>query len=99
ADFMFEVMVMMKIIQGGLLNTLLPIGGATMIAPSGLKEPDYSFKPTSRPCRNPWPTLVIETALSHSRARLLVDTRWWLENGDGQVKIVIAISVSRADMR
>ncbi|PWW75399.1 hypothetical protein C7212DRAFT_203032 [Tuber magnatum] len=99
ANSMFEGLVTIKTVQGGLLWKLIPMGSPTMIAPSGLKEPDYSFKPESRPGRDSWPTLVIETALFDSQTRLLADTTWWLENGDGQVKIVIAISVSRAEMR
>ncbi|PWW75394.1 hypothetical protein C7212DRAFT_345377 [Tuber magnatum] len=96
---MFEGMIMVKILEGSLHRKLHPIGSTTMIAPSGLKEPDSSFAPVSRPYQDSWPTLVIETALSHSQTRLVADTRWWLENADGQVKIVIAISVSRAEMR
>ncbi|PWW75392.1 hypothetical protein C7212DRAFT_202884 [Tuber magnatum] len=70
-----------------------------MIAPSGLKEPDSSFAPVSRPSEDAWPTLVLETVLSHSQMRLVADARWWLENAGGEVKIVIAVSVSWANMR
>lgn len=41
-----------------------------------------------------WPTIVIEVGLSESLPHLRVSACWWLENGNGQVQIVLICSLA-----
>jgi hypothetical protein len=61
------------------------------------KEGDSTFKPYSRrPNDTDWPTIVFESGFSESLSRLRHDARWWLVESGGDVKIVIIISMKRA---
>jgi hypothetical protein len=42
-----------------------------------------------------WPTVVIETGVSESLPRLRQDARWWFGASDGEVRMVIIISVKK----
>ncbi|KAJ5818347.1 hypothetical protein N7474_003938 [Penicillium riverlandense] len=65
------------------------------------KQPDQQLIPTSqippRPLRvSPVsPTLVIETGVSESLAKLRWDAGWWLTNTNGGVKIALVVSINR----
>ncbi|RPA88920.1 hypothetical protein L873DRAFT_1823748 [Choiromyces venosus 120613-1] len=59
-------------------------------------ESDTAFKPSSRPLESNWPTVVFECGVSESLKRLTVDSRWWLDNSAGGVKIVLLFSISKA---
>ncbi|PGH31782.1 hypothetical protein GX50_05448 [[Emmonsia] crescens] len=61
------------------------------------KDPDMSWQPTKLPQgrSSQWPTLVLEVGLSESQAQLERDVRWWLEESNGDVGIVITIGIER----
>lgn len=64
------------------------------------KESDECFHPASRlpaPAQQsePWPTLVIETGVSESLSKLREDARWWFNNSDGDVRIVLILSIKK----
>ena len=59
------------------------------------KEGDSAYRPHSfRPNETDWPTIVIESGVSLRRLRF--DASWWLTESGGDVKIVIIISIQRA---
>jgi hypothetical protein len=67
------------------------------MGPSAKKKPGGCGMPIpARLNEEAWPTLVLETGLSESLPQLRMDTRWWLANSQGQVKIVILIAIDRA---
>lgn len=61
------------------------------------KEPDGSWIPQNLPPgrSEKWPSLVLEVGVSESKKKLRADAAWWLANSDGQVHVVITISVNR----
>ncbi|OGM41669.1 hypothetical protein ABOM_009992 [Aspergillus bombycis] len=81
----------------GLRGKLRPAGAQTFVDGPYRKEPDAAFIPeVPIPGRDrTWPTIVIETGVSESVARLRIDASWWLARSKGLVKLVILISVSR----
>ncbi|CUS10980.1 unnamed protein product [Tuber aestivum] len=77
-----------KTFQMGLGYNFVDMGATTILAPGGRKEGDSTFKPLEfRHQKHSWPTLVVECGVSQSLARLVVDSRWWLENSGGAVNI------------
>ena len=78
---------------------LRPMGGTRYPGHTSSKEGDSCYKPSSRKKEANWPTIVIESGLSESLQRLRYDARWWLENSDGKVKIVVIILIKLADKR
>lgn len=83
-----------KLFEMGLDRELVPMGRIGFSGAGSKKEPDSSFKPSSRRFANNWPTLVIECGVAESLARLQVEAQWWLQTSAGDVKTVIVISVS-----
>ncbi|CAI7655832.1 unnamed protein product [Penicillium glandicola] len=61
------------------------------------KEPDGSWTPENLPLgrSDTWPTVVLEVGVSESKKKLRADAAWWLANSDGQVHVVIIISVNQ----
>ncbi|EPS27739.1 hypothetical protein PDE_02683 [Penicillium oxalicum 114-2] len=61
------------------------------------KEPDGSWFPKSIPPgrSRTWPSVVLEVGVSESRKKLRADATWWLANSQGEVNIVILISINR----
>ncbi|OJJ46425.1 hypothetical protein ASPZODRAFT_16191 [Penicilliopsis zonata CBS 506.65] len=63
------------------------------------KQPDNCLLPSTRQGRGGqppgWPTMVLESGVSESLSKLHEDARWWFENSNGQVRIVIVMSVRR----
>lgn len=65
-------------------------------------QPDQQFIPQSRmpPPGQPQliqrvaPTLVIETGVNESLRKLRWDAGWWLTNTNGEVKIVLVVSIN-----
>ncbi|OCK92944.1 uncharacterized protein K441DRAFT_568394 [Cenococcum geophilum 1.58] len=80
-------------------DCLYPLGGTRFHGPSSSKEADSAFKPLSRTQETDWPTIVFESGLSESLARLRRDAKWWLVNSGGDVKIVVVISITPAVKR
>ncbi|PWW75400.1 hypothetical protein C7212DRAFT_297308 [Tuber magnatum] len=98
ANRIFETFLLRKAMAGGFEDDMAPMGSATMIAASGLKEPDSSYIPLSHLSPGSWPTLVVESGLFRCLPRLVIDSRWWLEKAKEPARIVILISVSREEM-
>ncbi|PYH35920.1 uncharacterized protein BO87DRAFT_374932 [Aspergillus neoniger CBS 115656] len=75
--------------------------GATTTNPGTVsthgKQPDHSFYPSSRPPSfgqlSGWPTLVFETGVSESMAKLRRDATWWFQNSSGDTRIVLIVSI------
>ena len=85
-----------KIARMEQLDNIGWMDATTYRANGSQKEADCSWKPGYfRPLKTDWPTVVIECGVSKSRDRLEVDAHWWLENTDGQVKMVLVISFSK----
>ncbi|RPA92418.1 hypothetical protein L873DRAFT_1709892, partial [Choiromyces venosus 120613-1] len=95
----FAYMCREKAAMMGLGHELRDVGGRTFQGISSRKEPDTPFKPSSRPLESNWPTVVIECGVSESLRHLKVDSRWWLVNSLGEVKIVFLISISKPARR
>jgi len=57
------------------------------------KEGDSAYKPSSRNHEDDWPTIVFESGLFESLTKLRNDAEWWLTNSQGDVRIVIIVSV------
>ncbi|OXV10163.1 hypothetical protein Egran_02075 [Elaphomyces granulatus] len=62
------------------------------------KQPDQCFWPAPRhpTAVQPrgWPTLVIETGVTESLPKLREDVLWWFLNSNGDVRIVLVLSIS-----
>ena len=80
-------------------SDLCGIGATRFKSPRSAKEGDSTFKPSARVNKDDWPTVVIESGVSESLARLRVDARWWLVSSQGAVKIVIIISMKIAQRK
>jgi hypothetical protein len=97
--------VLVKVVRMGVsVNEFFGLGAARFSGPNSSKEGDSSFKPSSRTNEDDWPTIVFESelsesGLSESLRRLRSDARWWLNNSQGDVKIVILISVKPAQRK
>ncbi|CAI7661240.1 unnamed protein product [Penicillium discolor] len=81
------------------LNEQYRWGGATRYeSPSRDKEGDQVFSPSTRwPSSTmlQWPTVVVETGVSESLPRLRQDARWWFGASDGEVRMVVIISIKK----
>jgi hypothetical protein len=76
------------------------VGAGRYKGNSSSKEGDSAMKPLlSRPNNTDWPTIVFEAGLSGSLVRLRTDAAWWLRNSNGDVNIVVIISLQRAQSR
>ena len=75
------------------------LGGTRFHGRNSSKEADSAYKPASRTLKTDWPTIVFESGLSESLARLRLDARWWLTNSGGDVNIVVVISITPAVKR
>ncbi|KAE8154717.1 hypothetical protein BDV25DRAFT_94203 [Aspergillus avenaceus] len=93
-----EFLIVQEASRQGLDDQLLAVGSETIKEDPYSKEGDAAFIPQGPiPGRDDkWPTLVIETGLSESLLRLRVDASWWLTMSSGLVKMVIIISIDRA---
>jgi len=75
---------------------IIPVGAGRFYGRRSSKEGDSAFKPRSRRLIKDWPTIVFESGLSESLAKLRSDAKWWLIESRGQVKIVVLFSVKPA---
>ncbi|GLB09328.1 hypothetical protein AtubIFM57258_005246 [Aspergillus tubingensis] len=71
------------------------------VGPTGsVKEADDSWShPLVEPRNKDWPRIVIESAVAESMPRLRQGASWWINNSNGQVQIVILISVHKDSKR
>ena len=74
-------------------HELVAVGSARHEVHRSSEKADSAFQPQARMGVKSWPTLVIESRLSESLARLRVDARWWIDNSEGKAKIVVAIPI------
>jgi hypothetical protein len=89
-----------KVARMGIPDAELHDVGATRYSGrNSSKEGDSAYRPYShRPNSTDWPTIVIESGVSESLRHLRFDADWWLRKSGGDVKIVIIISVNRAQL-
>ncbi|CRG83648.1 hypothetical protein PISL3812_01003 [Talaromyces islandicus] len=61
------------------------------------KESDRSWAPAYRPGQTyrEWPTVALEVGNSESKAKLMGDITWWLNQSNGQVQQGIIIDIKR----
>jgi hypothetical protein len=61
------------------------------------KKGDFTFQPDQTPAGRgeKWPTLVGEAAFSETRRQLEHDMQWWHTQGNGDVNVVLSITVHR----
>ena len=90
----------MKIVAMGLGDVLLNVGSMRFKGKHSSKEAHCGLKPSSfRPSKDGWPTLVFECGVSKSGIRLGADASWWLQNSQGEVKIVLVLKASEEDRK
>lgn len=82
----------------GILSDLMSLGNARVTSGDISKEPDSSFRPVAVPAGpdRRWPSVVIESGYSESTIHLRQMADLWISESDGQVKVVIVISIERA---
>lgn len=79
-------------------NCVVPVGATRYERPESSKEGDSGYYPRQpRQQEDDWPTIVFESGYSESLARLRHDAQWWITKSQGDVKIVIIISVRPAE--
>jgi hypothetical protein len=85
------------VLMGMRAKELDGVGASRFPGRRSSKEGDSAWRPhSSRPNETDWPTIVIESGVSESLRRLRFDASWWLTESGGDVKIVIIISIQRA---
>lgn len=79
----------------GLATTYQPSAG---VGTKG-KQGDQIFLPAPRQPAGgqvvDWPTLVLEIGVSESKPKLEEDTKWWFNNSNGRVRIVLLVLVRK----
>lgn len=82
----------------GILSDLMSLGNARVTSGDISKESDSSFRPVAVPAGpdRRWPSVVIESGYSESTIHLRQMADLWISESDGQVKVVIVISIERA---
>lgn len=80
----------------GLEESCYYYGSATIPVADGTKEPDAAWGPRPPPhgCSRR-PTVVVETAITETRAKLLRDVSQWLDPTHGLAKVVLALKADR----
>lgn len=65
------------------------------------KQPDECLWPPARRGGQTitWPTLVFETGVSESLSRRRRDAAWWFANSEGQVRIVLVMTVQKSHQK
>jgi hypothetical protein len=81
-------------------SSLYPCGANRFSEMASSKEGDSAFKArNARPYGSDWPNIVLEAGLSESTTQLRSDAAWWLIHSNGDVRIVILISISQQTKR
>lgn len=75
---------------------LFPMGGATIEGFTRKKCPDSSWTTSIHTSEreNKWPTILIESGWSDSRAKLSRDVLFWLTESDQQVRVALTMKVT-----
>ncbi|KAJ5767981.1 hypothetical protein N7533_000564 [Penicillium manginii] len=80
----------------GLERSIYHYGSTTFSVANGSKEPDAAWGPRRTPPGTPRrPTVVVETAITETSAKLRRDVGRWLDPIDGLAKIVLALKADR----
>lgn len=98
ANRRLEGLLVTKLIAMGAHQYLDVLGSTTVQGTNREKEPDSSYRPKTLPLGRTmkWPTMVFEIGYSESRMQLARDARWWLNDSQGDVQVVLTIDVERA---
>jgi hypothetical protein len=100
AHFWFCTQFILKVVNMGISPfELCPVGATTYHDRISSKEGDSGYKPSSRKDGTDWPTIMIESGFSESLRHLRNDAKWWLTNSQGEVKIVVIISIQPVDKK
>ena len=54
-----------------------------------------SYMPKHLPPESKWPTIVMETGYANSKRKLDLNARWWLNESEGEVKMVFVTCIQR----
>lgn len=97
APRVFERLLSRALIPMGLDGAIRPLGSATIFGTGGTKEADGSWAPYRPPRGHPkkMPTVVLEVALSEPQSKLSSDVRFWLNQTNGNVKVVLTLTINR----
>lgn len=73
------------------------LGGTDRKSGGRTKRPDQQYLPKVLPpgYSGDWPSVVVESGWSESKAKLARDASWWLTSGAGEVKNAVTLSVSQ----
>jgi hypothetical protein len=88
----FKLCIGVQIIKMGLRGELDPIGETGIRFGDFMKEPNAGW---ARLSQTPNPSFVLETGLSESSGRLVLDARGWLESIGSTVQIAVTMMVNR----
>lgn len=80
-----------------LTKSLISSAGQKLWGDGRAKVSDHGWAPLHRPMvqDQTWPSLVVEVAVSESRAKLRADVAFWLTQTYDQVNIVITIEIAK----
>ncbi|KUM59415.1 hypothetical protein ACN42_g7714 [Penicillium freii] len=85
-----------EIYNMGLEESICPVGGTTIQGMFSSKEADKSFsllQPVPGRDRE-WPIITVEVGASDADRKLNADAEWWLTSSQGQVKLVVIMSIN-----
>lgn len=96
ASRLFERLLFESLEPMGLTRCLRSFGSATCVGANGsAKQPECQFLPKRLPRArtDEWPSVVVEGGFSESPSKLMSDARFWLEQSNGDVQMVITIKI------
>ncbi|KAJ5815174.1 hypothetical protein N7474_006951 [Penicillium riverlandense] len=95
--FVSGLVVKLSRMKDGLQDELHEMGSADVDLTSRRKQPDQSFCPVTLPPSrsDKFPTMIIEAAFSESKTKLRSNTKLWLVESKGDVKIALIMSTSK----
>lgn len=82
----------------GVFSDLKSLGSTRVTSGDISKEPDSAFRPVTIPAGRDrrWPTVVIDSGYSESTIHLRQMADLWISESNGQVNVVVIISIERA---
>lgn len=94
----FNMILMDAIEPMGMKRSLCQLGDAKYKADIGGKQPDEAWRPrrVPRELSGTWPSVVLEVALSETKAKLQRDIRFWHHASEGGVKVVLTLCIDRS---
>lgn len=81
----------------GLVDALQGFSGKTISGTNRSKQGDGGWAPKRPPHgrSKKWPSVALEVAVSEKHSKIFSDVRFWLYESQGDVKIVLALTVNR----